>query len=292
MADEKTKQRRLLIVSGLSGAGKSLVLNTLEDLDFYCIDNLPISLFKQLTELLTDPNNNFPERVGIGIDSRSPEGELSTLPSALAVLRNQGIDTNVVFLEASKNALTTRFSETRRKHPLSTNKISLSDAFDKERTILGFLSDIADLHIDTSHTAVHELRDLVRERIADRPSGSLSMQFISFGYKNGVPRDADFVFDVRCLPNPHWQEHLRSQSGRDHDVIKYLKQKPTVRKMIKHIKDFLEQWVPQFEAENRSYLCIAIGCTGGRHRSVYLVDELSDHFGKLQKHIVVRHRDL
>ena len=285
-------KRRLIIVSGLSGAGKSQVLNTLEDLDFYCIDNLPPSLFKQLGGLLRDTENNFPIHVGVGIDARSPEHELSLLPEAINTLRGSGVSVELVFLEASKNVLTSRFGETRRKHPLSGNNVPLINALDLERRLMERLSELADLHIDTSHTSVHELRDMVRQSLANRPAGSLSLQFISFGYKHGVPRDADFIFDVRCLPNPYWRMELRDLTGRDQAVRAYLSGQPAVSDMSAHIKNFLEKWLPAFEAENRSYLGVAVGCTGGRHRSVYIVEELSKHFSGMGKYIVIRHRDL
>ena len=289
----KNKQdQRLLIISGFSGAGKSLVLNTLEDQGFYCIDNLPIGLFQQLATLLTDTSNDFPLNVGIGIDVRIPESDLASLPNAISELKAKGIATEVVFMEANKKALTARFSETRRKHPLSSNNLTLSDALDKETQILSSLSDIADLKIDTSFTTVHELRDLVRDHVAYKSEGNLSIQFTSFGYKNGVPNDADFLFDVRCLPNPHWEKHLRPYSGKDQVVIDFLKQQPTVEEMVVYLRDFLERWIPDFEAENRSYLCIGIGCTGGHHRSVYIVEQLSRYFEQNGKNIVVRHRDL
>ena len=293
MADDTgNKRRRLIIVSGLSGAGKSQALNALEDLDYFCIDNLPISLFHQLIALLIEEDNNFPSNVAVGIDARSPEKDLLSLPDSIRRLRDEGVTTELVFVEAVKSVLTTRFGETRRKHPLSTADLPLNDAIDRERQLLGFLSDMADLHIDTSRTSIHELRDIVRQRLANRPAGSLSLQFISFGYKHGVPRDADFLFDVRCLPNPYWQKELRYLTGMDTAVTEFLSGLPTVIEMNHNIRDFLERWLPSFEAENRSYLCIAIGCTGGRHRSVYLVEELSNYFRNLKKHVVTRHRDL
>ena len=290
--DEGNGRRRLIIVSGLSGAGKSQVLNTLEDLGFFCIDNLPISLFNQLTTLLIEADNNFPANVAVGIDARSPEKDLLTLPDSIRALRDKGANTELVFMEAGKSVLTARFGETRRKHPLSTSELSLTDAIDLEARVLEPLSDMADLHIDTSHTSIHELRDMVRQRLANRPAGSLSLQFISFGYKHGVPRDADFLFDVRCLPNPYWQKELRDLTGRDAAVREYLAAMPVVIEMNDNIQVFLQRWLPLFEAENRSYLCIAIGCTGGRHRSVYLVEELSRHFRNMKKYVVTRHRDL
>ncbi|MBF8268647.1 MAG: Nucleotide-binding protein A3J35 [Gammaproteobacteria bacterium] len=285
-------KRRLIIVSGLSGAGKSQVLNTLEDLDFYCIDNLPLGLFNQLAGLLSDADNNFPAHVGVGIDARSPEHDLSPLPDSIKALLDTGVAVELVFLEANKNVLTSRFGETRRKHPLSSNSVPLTDAIDLERRLMERLSELADLRIDTSHTSVHELRDIIRQRLANRPVGSLSLQFISFGYKYGVPRDADFVFDVRCLPNPYWRPELRDLTGRDQAVCAYLAGQPAVADMHTEIRNFLEKWLPAFEAENRSYLGVAIGCTGGRHRSVYIVEELSKHFTNMGKYIVIRHRDL
>ena len=285
-------QRRLIIVSGLSGSGKSQVLNTLEDLNFFCIDNLPISLFNQLTTLLAETGNNFPAQVGVGIDARNPAADLLALPDSIRSLRAKGVNTELVFIEANKSVLTTRFGETRRKHPLSTSELSLTDAIDRERQILGPVSDLADLHIDTSRTSVHELRDIVRERLANRPAGSLSMQFISFGYKHGTPGDADFLFDVRCLPNPYWEKGLQDLTGKDQPVIEFLSAKPAVLEMNDNLQAFLEKWLPLFEAENRSYLCIGVGCTGGRHRSVYVVEALSKYFRNMGKYVVTRHRDL
>ncbi|MBI2969604.1 MAG: RNase adaptor protein RapZ, partial [Gammaproteobacteria bacterium] len=198
------KDRRFIVVSGMSGAGKSVVLNTLEDLEFYCIDNLPVGLLDLLIRQIQNAVMALPPWVAVGIDARNPEGVLSSLPQNLERLRHEGVPAEVVFMEANDEVLTKRFSETRRRHPLSSDSVALPDAIVKERVLLSALSDMADLRIDTSFTAVHELRDLVHKRIAMRAAGSLSMQFVSFGYKHGTPRDADFVFDVRCLPNPHW----------------------------------------------------------------------------------------
>ena len=228
MAKKKTKSRRLLIVSGLSGAGKSLVLNTLEDQGFFCIDNLPIELLGGLSKLLVQKDNAFPQNVGVGIDSRSPASALALLPEAISELKAKGVETELMFLEANKEILTTRFSETRRRHPLSSDDIVLSDAIDKEKKILTTLSDISDLKIDTSFTTVHELRDLVKERVADRATATMSIQLTSFGYKHGVPHDADFLFDVRCLTNPHWERSLRTYSGKDNAVIKFLEKQKDV----------------------------------------------------------------
>lgn len=286
------RTRRVIIISGLSGAGKTVALNTLEDLDYYCIDNLPASLVGYIVERLEQGNPLFANRIALGIDARNPEQELNGLPDAIRGLREHGINTELVFIEATEDVLTERFSETRRKHPLSSPTVSLTDAIKKERVLMGTLSEYADLRIDTSRMQLHELRELVRERIAQRPIHALSLQFMSFGYKHGVPRDADFVFDARCLPNPHWDHDLRHRSGRDAAVIKFLDDQPMAREMLDHIRSFLEYWVPHFEADNRSYLSVAVGCTGGQHRSVYLVERLAESFRDKGKQVLIRHRDV
>ena len=289
---EARENRKLVIVSGLSGAGKSHVLNTLEDQGFYCIDNLPVALLENLSGLLTSEGGKFPDKVGIGIDARSPGSDLRDLPGIIEKLKTEGIPTELIFLQADKNILTSRFSETRRKHPLSSRSVPLSAAINKERRIMGELSELADIRFDTSYTQMHELRELVRKRIAHRFLAALSIQFTSFGYKHGLPRDADFVFDARCLPNPYWKKNLRSLTGKDQAVIKFLSGQKQVGKMLNHIKAFLSSWIPQFEADNRSYLCIAVGCTGGHHRSVYMVERLSELFRKEGKHVIINHRDI
>lgn len=284
--------RRLIIISGLSGAGKTVALNSLEDLDFYCIDNLPISLLNEISKQISNPSSKYSNKFAIGIDARNPEQDIDNLPSTIAALKEQGIKVDLVYLEANDDVLTSRFSETRRKHPLSSDKKSLPEAIVLERQIMEKLSLLADMRIDTSHTLMHQLRDIVRERIAELPLSSLSIQFTSFGYKHGVPRDADFVFDVRCLPNPYWEKHLRSLSGKDQPVIEFLSKQELVLDMIKELQDFLERWIPKFEADNRSYLCVAIGCTGGHHRSVYIAETLSRYFLQLNKHVILNHRDI
>ena len=284
--------RRLIIISGLSGAGKTVALNSLEDLDFYCIDNLPISLLNEISKQISNPSSKYSNKFAIGIDARNPEQDIDNLPSTIAALKEQGIKVDLVYLEANDDVLTSRFSETRRKHPLSSDKKSLPEAIVLERQIMEKLSLLADMRIDTSHTLMHKLRDIVRERIAELPLSSLSIQFTSFGYKHGVPRDADFVFDVRCLPNPYWEKHLRSLSGKDQPVIEFLSKQKLVLDMIKELQDFLERWIPKFEADNRSYLCVAIGCTGGHHRSVYIAETLSRYFLQLNKHVILNHRDI
>ncbi|MDZ7734947.1 MAG: RNase adapter RapZ [Gammaproteobacteria bacterium] len=234
----------------------------------------------------------FANRVALGIDVRNPERELDTLPETIRIMRGHGVNTELVFIEATDDVLTRRFSETRRKHPLSSATINLIEALHKERALLEPLSEFADLRIDTTHTQLHELRDIVRERIARREPNSMSIQFISFGYKHGLPRDADFVFDSRCLPNPHWNQELRPHTGRDEPVIRFMESQPHTKALFEQIRSFLENWIPQFEADNRSYLTVAVGCTGGQHRSVYLIECLSRFFVEQGKLTLVRHRDI
>lgn len=287
MVDE-TSIRRVIFVSGLSGAGKSVVLHTLEDLNYYCIDNLPVSLMDKLADEL----DRLPENIAIGIDARNIKGELTSLPDSIKAIRERGITTELIFLDASEEVLTKRFSETRRKHPLSTNNIPLYEAIKKERQVLSYLSETADLRIDTSYNTVHDLRNLIGERITDRAADALSIQIMSFGYKFGTPRDADFIFDVRCLPNPYWDNTLRSYSGRERPVIEFLEQQAGVLRMREQLTSFLAEWIPAFENENRSYLTVAIGCTGGRHRSVYMADRLAGDLRASGRPIILRHRDL
>jgi RNase adapter protein RapZ len=284
---------RLLIISGLSGSGKSIALQALEDQDFYCIDNLPLGLLSQFTGQMADSaSQRNIDNVAVGIDARNLVRDLGHFSDNIAEIRGRGIACEVVFLTASDNVLIKRFSETRRKHPLTRSGVSLTEAIAEERALLSPISTNADLQIDTSNYNVHQLRGLVRERIVKRKLPSLSLQFVSFGYKHGIPADVDFVFDVRCLPNPYWDPQLRLRKGTDPEVVKFLEQQPGVRQMCEDIRSFLERWIPSFETENRNYITIAIGCTGGQHRSVYLADTLASHFRRSRDNVMIRHRDL
>ncbi len=284
--------RRLIIVSGLSGAGKTVVLNTLEDLSYYTIDNLPVSLLNELIDQFSSADSKLAKQIVIGIDARNTQDDFSFLPKTISSLREKNISTDLVFIEASDDVLTKRFSETRRKHPLSSDETSLTDAIKLERYIIGELAEAADLAIDTSHMQLNELRDIVRNRIAQREDATLSLQFMSFGYKNGIPKDADFVFDLRCLPNPYWNKDLRKYSGKDEPIIEFLLKQNDVKQMLSDLEHFLERWIPRFEADNRSYLSIAFGCTGGHHRSVFIVEQLAAIFSSSDKQVIIRHRDL
>jgi RNase adapter protein RapZ len=284
--------RRLIIVSGLSGAGKTVVLNTLEDLSYYTIDNLPVSLLNTLIEQFSEDTNNLAKQIVIGIDARNSHDDFSFLPEMIISLREKEISTDLIFIEANDEVLTKRFSETRRKHPLSSDSTSLTDAIKQERYIIGPLAEAADLCVDTSHMQLNELRDIVRNRIAQREKATLSLQFMSFGYKNGIPNDADFVFDLRCLPNPYWKKNLRQFSGKDEPIIEFLTKQDSVEKMLNDLEHFLDTWIPQFELDNRSYLSIAFGCTGGHHRSVFIAERLAAKFRDSGKQVIMRHRDL
>jgi UPF0042 nucleotide-binding protein len=284
--------RRFIVVTGLSGAGKTVALNALEDMGFYCIDNLPAGMLGQFFERVRSGGDGLPEHVVAGIDARNPVPALAGLPAELARLRDAGTPAEIVYLEAGDDVLMRRFSETRRRHPLSSERGTLPDAIASERRLLAPLAELADLRVDTSHCTVHDLRRLMQMRVARRPATDLSLQFISFAYRSGVPRDADFVFDVRCLPNPHWQPELRNRSGLDPAVADFLNGQPDVQAMLTDLQRFLERWIPRFEAERRSYLSVALGCTGGQHRSVYMAEWLAGRFAAAHRRVQVRHRDL
>jgi len=282
---------KLQIITGLSGSGKTIALHTLEDLGYYCIDNLPITLMEAFAHQLVEEPEELFAQTAVGIDVRSQIGRISSLPPLVNSMREQGIDCSILFLEAQPDTLIKRFSETRRRHPLSDDARSLDEAIREERRLLDPLIDYADLVIDTSHTNLHELRDLIRDRLTG-DSGQLSLLFESFGFKNGVPRDVDFVFDVRCLPNPHWQMELRPLTGLDPQVAAFLESCEETQQLRDDLIHFLERWIPRFEADGRSYLTIAIGCTGGQHRSVFMVDRLYNYFQAQGLTTLSRHREL
>jgi len=274
---------QLIIVTGLSGSGKSVVLKALEDAGYYCVDNLPATLLPQIYENL----NNSQSRVAISTDTRS--GALEALPENIDKLKAQGINVKVLFLESAKQALVKRFSETRRRHPLSNDDITLGESIELERKLLAPLSELGH-HIDTSDLSANTLRGWVKDFVAQK-SKNITLLFTSFGFKHGIPLDADFVFDVRCLPNPHYDPKLRPMTGRDAPVKAFLEQQPMVHDMYQDIQNFVTRWLPSFIQENRSYLTIAIGCTGGQHRSVHIVEELGKHFSQ-QQQVLIRHREL
>jgi len=279
------------IVSGLSGSGKSVALQVMEDMGFYCIDNLPAALLPSFAKQTADAGSAGLRNTAVGIDARNRRF-LDALPESLEALMSQGRQYRIIFLEADDAVLIKRFSETRRRHPLTDEKTSLLEGIRQERLLLEPLSFNADMRIDTTHTRPQELRQLVRAFAATGGEKAITLLFKSFGFKHGTPMDADYVFDVRCLPNPYWQTELRGHSGLDEPVVKFLEHQEQVEKMFEQLRTFLERWLPAFEQEQRSYMTIAIGCTGGQHRSVYLAKRLAEHFAAQGINSQVQHREL
>lgn len=287
---------RVSIVSGLSGSGKSVALHTLEDEGFYCVDNLPGTLLPSLIDKLSSTKADKHERIAVGIDARSDPESIAQFMEVLDSLNkkssSEDIEIEILFLETNRETLLKRFSETRRKHPLTNKSTPLVTAIEKEADYLLAMKERADLVIDTSRLNLHQLRETILKRMIGRKPESLAILFQSFGFKYGQPASSDFVFDVRCLPNPYWNPAIRAYTGLDDPVREYLHEHESVQKMFDDITAFLENWLPVFEKENRSYLTISIGCTGGRHRSVYLVSKLVAHFEKSMDNVATRHREL
>ena len=280
---------RLIIVSGLSGSGKSVALHMLEDIDFYCVDNIPAALLKSFISHTVRGTGDSDPRTAVGLDARNRASEIETIPALANELRRSGIDCDILFLHASDEVLLKRYAETRRKHPLVNAAIGLREAIAAERTLLEPITMAADWVIDTSHMSVHALREVIRQRIDLSGEGRLSLMFESFGYKHGIPGDADFVFDVRSLPNPFWEHSLRNLTGRDAAVIEFLSSHASVRAMVADLAEFLERRLREFSLANRSYLTIAVGCTGGQHRSVYITEKLAEHFRGTHPQVLTRH---
>jgi UPF0042 nucleotide-binding protein len=283
---------RLVVVSGLSGSGKSVALNMLEDLGWYCIDNIPAGLVQALVAHSLRSEEPVYRRLAVGLDARNRPDDLASIPALVADLRRSGLRCEVLYLHAEDEVILRRYGETRRRHPLAAAGVSLADAIAEERRLLHPLIDSADLVIDTSRMSVHELRDMVAKRVEPRAPGRLSILFESFGFKHGTPGDADFVFDARTLPNPYWEPALQPLTGRDAKVIEFLEASPKVGRLFDDLVRFIEGRLPEYEAANRGYLTIAIGCTGGQHRSVYLVERLAQHFRGKYPQLLVRHNAL
>tara|TARA_B100000959_G_scaffold287609_1_gene375073 strand:- start:10305 stop:11165 length:861 start_codon:yes stop_codon:yes gene_type:complete len=282
---------KLTIISGRSGSGKSTVLHILEDRGYYCIDNLPASLLPSLADRLSSGATGIPN-IAVSIDARNISADLEKVPSIINDLEEKDLLTEIIFLDANSQTLLKRFSESRRKHPLSTESVSLKEAIDKESELLEPIALMASLSIDSSSMSLHQLRDTVKNRLVESSETGLALAFQSFGYKNGVPVDADIVYDVRCLPNPYWDTALRSLTGLDKPVIDFLDEQPEVLDMYGDIKDYLQKWLPMFEQNNQSYITVALGCTGGQHRSVYLCEKLSEDFSATISNVQARHREL
>lgn len=282
---------QLTIISGLSGAGKSVALHTLEDEGFYCIDNLPNSMLVDLAKKMSQDPNTY-DRVAVGIDARGEVDLLSQFQSSVLQVRSLGVDTKIVFLDAQNDTLVTRFSETRRKHPLSKGGAPLESAIVAERAMLVSIEQCSDVSIDTTNLNLHQLREVMRKRVIGLNRTPVNVLLQSFGFKHGPPYGTDFIFDVRCLPNPYWSAPLRPLTGKDQPVAEFLQQHDLVNTMIDDISQFFVKWTPVFEAENRAYLTVSVGCTGGRHRSVFVVESVRDKVKSKIDQINVKHREI
>jgi UPF0042 nucleotide-binding protein len=282
---------RLTIISGRSGSGKSTVLHVLEDKGYYCVDNLPASLLPALAKRISTDASDLTQ-VAVSVDARNVSTDLEQVPQIVAELKEKTIPTEILFLDANSQTLLKRFSESRRKHPLSSESVGLREAIEKESELLEPISILANLTIDTSNMSLQALRQTVKARMLEDQTNAMALLFQSFGFKNGVPVDADIVYDVRCLPNPYWDSSLRALTGLDDDVKKFLGDESEVSEMLEDISNYLEKWLPKFEANNRSYITVAVGCTGGQHRSVYLCERLAESFAGKISNVQVRHREV
>lgn len=283
---------RLVIVSGLSGAGKTVALKQYEDLGYNCIDNLPLDLVQPLIDHAIDHPGPRYRQLALGIDARCDPREIERFPVMIEALRATAIDVRVLFLSADDSVILRRYNETRRRHPLSGPEVSLADAIRLERRLLKPIADVADVPLDSSRLTIQELRQAIEVRLPEAGAGKLAVLFLSFGFKHGSPEGADFVFDVRCLPNPHWVPELRSLTGRDAPIVEYLERHPPVTALFDDIRGFLERWLPAFQAQDRAYVTVAIGCTGGQHRSVYLAERLAAAFHDRFEQVALKHREL
>ena len=280
---------KLVIISGRSGSGKSIALHVLEDLGYFAIDNLPIGLLSQLPDNLPGSNN----LVAVSIDARNIVTDPSGVQPHFEKLKSQGYDARIIYLDSDDGTLIDRFNATRRKHPLSSEKVSLAEALIKEGNLLEQIAEQADLRVDTSNLSIYDLREIITQQLESSESKTnVAIQFQSFGFKRGIPKDCDFIFDVRCLPNPYWETHLRGYTGLDQPVIDFLEQDFSVRAMVSDVAGFLEKWLPSIIASSRSYITVGIGCTGGQHRSVFVAEQLTDKFKHQHPQTLVRHRDL
>lgn len=284
MSETMPKHQQFVLLTGLSGAGKSVALRALEDLGYYCMDNLPAPLVQSAVSMLDQ--DGYP-KVAIAVDARSAHN-LTSLPESLAELKAMNLDVRCLYLEASVDTIVRRYSESRRSHPLSNGQLTVAECIAMEREMLAEVRELAHC-IDTSGMAASKLRHWIRDFIAS-DKAKLTLIFESFGFKHGIPLDADFVFDARCLPNPYYDPELRPLTGMDKPVADFLMRQPTVGPYLTHILGFLERWLPEFERDQRSYVTVAIGCTGGQHRSVYLAEELKRHFVRSRK-VLIRHRE-
>jgi UPF0042 nucleotide-binding protein len=281
----------LIVLTGVSGGGKTVALRALEDLDFYCVDNLPTALVAPLVNAVIQGKGGNHRRIAVGVDVRNRGVDFAQMPNVLSELAGAGVQVHLIFIDCRDDVLMKRYSETRRRHPLASRRRSLGDAITEERSLLRPLMAIAEKVIDSSELNVHQLRRLVATGYAQATEG-LTLMFQSFAFKRGLPLDSDFVFDARCLPNPHWQPQLRPLSGKDAPVREFLDAEALVGEYFDDTARWLDAWLPRFEQDDRSYVTISIGCTGGRHRSVYLVEKLAAHYRHRREGVLTFHREL
>lgn len=287
-----SNELRLIIVSGLSGSGKSVALRVLEDLGYYCIDNLPATLLKAAVKEVRASGKESARLLAVGVDARASVKDLQSLPELLRELQRENVRTEIIFLHASDESLLQRYSESRRRHPLAEISGELRRAIESEREILAEIHNSADLVIDTTVTSIYELGDAIRARVDQRQSETLSVLIQSFGFKYGIPADADFVFDLRSLPNPYWTMKLRGLTGLDDEVVDFLDAQPAFGEMFADILGFLERWIPHYKDAHRGYLTVGIGCTGGQHRSVCMTEKLGRALQKVHDPVLTRHNSL
>jgi UPF0042 nucleotide-binding protein len=295
---------KLIIISGKSGSGKSTAIQVLEDIGYYCVDNLPAALLPEtlnyLQSLQSDTSDSNPkpsipqEHIALCIDARNPVKHLEQLPQIIQKLKQdkQKFEIDFIYLDANDETLIQRYSATRRRHPMANQTQGLQSAIEYENKVLAPIADLASIRIDTTHLSLYELRDVIKYRVAERTEQNLSLQFISFGFKHGLPLDSDIVYDLRMLPNPYWINELRSFNGTQQPVIEFLANQPLVTDMINDIKSYIEKWLPHFKANNRSYVTIALGCTGGQHRSVFIAEQLAQYFKPQMENVSLFHREI
>ncbi|OUS32678.1 RNase adaptor protein RapZ ['Osedax' symbiont bacterium Rs2_46_30_T18] len=305
---------KLIIISGRSGSGKSTAIQVLEDIGFYCIDNLPAALLPETINYLlsscdqdliapsTEQTDHSAlashparhDKIALCIDARNPFRHLEQLPGIISTLKSgkDNFEIDFIYLDASDETLIKRYSATRRRHPMADQVQGLKSSIEYENTVLSAIADLASMRVDTTHLSLYQLRDVIKLRVAERTEQNLSLQFLSFGFKHGVPLDADIVYDLRILPNPYWIAELRSFNGMEQPVMSFLEKQPLVTEMITDIKTYIEKWLPHFRTNNRSYITIALGCTGGQHRSVYIAEQLTGHFRPLMDNVSVYHREI
>lgn len=281
---------KLIVISGRSGSGKSTALNALEDAGYHCIDNFPVSLLQSLVHNTLRNPTAATTHLAVCIDARSKD--LTLFPEILLSADRMDVDCQVVYIDASSPTLVKRFSETRRRHPLTNAETDLRQAIDAEAEVLEGIADVADLTIDSTRLSAQDLRETMTTRVIEKSRSGINLLFRSFGFKQGVPVDVDVVFDLRCLPNPYWQAELRSFNGTDSQIKTYLDAQPMVSAMFEDVSRYLDTWIPQFEANSRVYMTVGLGCTGGHHRSVYFAERLAHHFSNTFDNVLVRHREL